>query len=383
MAQIAIVGAGFSGAIVAHELAKSGYETDVFEMRRNVGGNCYSERDQQTGVLVHVFGPHIFHTNNKTVWDYVRQFDEFMPFTNRVKAVARGRVYSLPINLLTINQFFGKTLSPVEAELFIASVADTSIVEPRTFEEQALRFLGHDLYEAFLKGYTIKQWGVEPAALPASILKRLPVRFNYDDNYYASVFQGLPKNGYTYIVDRLLDQRNIHVHLNCKFTRALSPDYEHIFCTAPIDDWLDHQEGRLGYRTLDFVSERHKGDYQGNPVINYCDIDVPWTRISEHKHFAPWETHHETIIFKEFSRQCGNDDVPYYPVRLASDKSQLSRYVELAREERNVTFLGRLGTYRYIDMDVAIAEALDVATKFVQVTRGGNKMPTFVIDPLR
>jgi UDP-galactopyranose mutase len=383
MAQIAIVGAGFSGAIVAHELAKSGYECDVFETRHHVAGNCHCERDQQTGVLIHVYGPHIFHTNNKPAWDYVRQFDEFVPFTNRVKAVAGGRVYSLPINLLTINQFFGKTLSPAEAELFIASVGDASIVEPRTFEEQALRFLGRDLYEAFFKGYTIKQWGIHPSELPASILKRLPIRFNYDDNYYASAFQGMPRNGYTYIVEKLLDQKNIKVHLNRKFARAFASDYKHVFCTAPIDAWLNHQEGRLGYRTLDFIAERHTGDYQGNAVINYCDIDVSWTRITEHKHFEPWESHLETVVFKEFSRQCGDEDVPYYPIRLASQKSQLARYVELAGAERNVTLFGRLGTYRYIDMDVAVSEALDVAKTFLKVMRDGKRMPSFVIDLLR
>lgn len=381
--KIAIVGAGLSGAVIGHELAKYGYMCDIFESRPHVGGNCHSERDSESGILVHVFGPHIFHTDNVTVWNFVRQFDEFMPFTNRVKAISKGRVYGLPINLLTINQFFGKTFSPTEARQFIASLGDKSIAEPKTFEEQALRFVGRELYEAFFKGYTIKQWGIEPSALPASILKRLPVQFNYDDNYYASTFQGLPKNGYTYIVEKLLDHGNVSVRLRCPFERALASDYEHVFYSGPIDAWFDHKEGHLAYRTLDFVLERHNGDYQGNPVINYCDMDVPWTRISEHKHFSPWESHPQTLIYKEFSRQCEGNDTPYYPVRLVSDKSRLVRYVELARAERKVTFVGRLGTYRYLDMDVTIAEALDVAATFLGTVQRGDEMPTFVIEPLR
>jgi UDP-galactopyranose mutase len=375
---VAIAGAGFSGAVVAHELAKSGHTLEVFESRRHVAGNCYTERDPETGVMVHCYGPHIFHTSNDRVWNFIKQFDDFVPFTNRVKAIANGRVFSLPINLLTINQFFGVTFSPAEAERFIASIGDKSINNPQSFEEQALRFLGRELYEAFFKGYTMKQWGVHPSNLPASILKRLPIRFNYDDNYYSSAFQGMPKHGYTHIVEKLLDHPNIKVQVNSKFERGFARQYDHVFYSGPIDGWFDYQEGRLGYRTLDFVAERHEGDYQGNPVINYCDEEVPWTRISEHKHFSPWESHIGTIIFKEYSRLCRENDTPYYPIRLVSEKSQLARYVELARAERNATFTGRLGTYRYLDMHVAIAEALDVAEIFL----AGAPMPAFAVDPL-
>ena len=380
--RVAIVGAGFSGAVIAHSLAKSGYACDVFESCGHVGGHCHSERDPETGILLHVFGPHIFHTDNEPVWNFVRQFDEFMPFTNRVKAISKGSVYSLPINLLTINQFFGKTFSPAEAKEFMASLGDKSITEPTTFEEQALRFVGRDLYEAFFKGYTLKHWGMDPAALPASILKRLPVRFNYDDNYYTSAFQGLPRHGYTYLIERLLDHKNIKVHLNSHFARAHAADYAHVFYSGPIDAWFGHSEGRLAYRTLDFTRKYRAGDYQGNPVINYCDLSVPWTRITEHKHFSPWESHAQTVIYEEYSRQCGADDPPYYPIRLVDDKSQLARYVELAHAERNVTFVGRLGTYRYIDMDVTIAESLDVAASFMRVARGNDAMSAFVADPL-
>jgi UDP-galactopyranose mutase len=333
--------------------------------------------------MVHTYGPHIFHTSNERIWNFVRQFDEFMPFTNRVKALTRGRVFSLPINLLTINQFFGKTFSPSEAAEFVASLGDKSITDPQSFEEQALRFVGRDLYEAFFKGYTIKQWGTQPSNLPASILKRLPIRFNYDDNYYASTFQGMPKHGYTHIVEKLLQDPKIHVHLGVKCKRSITGDFDHVFYCGPIDEWFDYREGRLGYRTLDFVAERHQGDYQGNAVINYGDIDVPWTRISEHKHFAPWESHEKTLIFKEYSRSCGENDTPFYPIRLVEEKSQLARYVGLANEESNLTFVGRLATYRYLDMHVAIAEALDVAEKFLAAQHKGQRMPAFVVDPLQ
>jgi UDP-galactopyranose mutase len=382
MCEIAIVGAGFSGAVIAHQLAHFGHKVVVFESRPHVAGNCHTERDSETDILVHVYGPHIFHTSNERVWNFVRQFDEFMPFTNRVKAIAQGRAFSLPINLLTINQFFGKTFSPLEAERFISSLGDKSLREPRTLEEQALRFVGRELYEAFFKYYTIKQWGVEPSRLPASILKRLPVRFNYDDNYYSSLFQGMPKHGYTFIVEKLLSHPNISLNLNTKFVRGLADRYNQVFYSGPLDEWFDYKEGRLTYRTLDFVSERHAGDYQGNPVINYCDIDVPWTRISEHKHFSPWESQEQTLIYKEFSRMCVEEDLPYYPVRLMNDKVILARYVEAAGCERNITFVGRLGTYRYLDMHVTIAEALEVAEKFLVNAANGEQMPSFVVDPL-
>jgi UDP-galactopyranose mutase len=288
-----------------------------------------------------------------------------MPFANRVKALAGGRVFSFPINLHTINQFFGKTLSPAEAREFLNSLGDHSIQEPRTFEEQALRFVGRELYEAFFKGYTLKQWGIDPTKLPASVLKRLPVRFNYEDNYYDSAFQGIPRHGYTYIVERILDHKNISVHLGSKLRKQDTLGYRHTFFTGPMDEWFCHSEGRLTYRTLDFVEGLYEGDYQGNAVINYCDQTVPWTRVSEHKHFAPWENHDRTIVFREYSRECGINDLPYYPVRLADDRRVLDRYMELARKEAGVTFAGRLGTYRYLDMHVTIEEALDLSAKHI------------------
>lgn len=380
--RIGIAGAGFTGAVIAHQLAKEDYEIDVFDARPHIAGNCYTERDLETGIMLHSYGPHIFHTSNSTVWDFVRQFDEFMPFTNRVKAITGGRVYSLPINLLTINQFFGKSFTPTEAESFISTLADTSISDPQTFEQQALRFVGKDLYEAFFKEYTIKQWGMHPSNLPASILKRLPVRFNYDDNYYASKFQGMPKNGYTHIVQQLLDHPNIQLHLGIKVDQSYLKNFDHFFYSGPIDEWFDYSHGRLGYRTLDFVTERHSGDFQGNAVVNYCDQSAPWTRISEHKHFSPWEQHSETLIFKEYSRVCELSDTPYYPIRQVEEKLTLSKYVEVAHQQENITFVGRLGTYRYLDMHIAIAEALHAAELYADACRKKIKMPSFINNPL-
>jgi UDP-galactopyranose mutase len=354
----------------------------VYDSRSHVAGNCHTARDAESDVMVHVYGPHIFHTSNERVWNYVQQFDEFMPFINRVKAVYNGRVYSLPINLLTINAFFGKALNPNEAAEFMDSLGDKSITDPQTFEEQALRFVGKDLYEAFFKGYTQKQWGMHPSELPASILKRLPVRFNYDDNYYASKFQGMPKNGYTYIVERMLDHPNIDLRLNTSFSRERSADFDHVFYSGPIDAWFGYSKGRLGYRTLDFVVERHEKDYQGNAVINYGNQEIPYTRISEHKHFAPWEQHDKTLIYKEYSRLCIENDIPYYPIRLVKDKSQLASYVELAKSESNVTFVGRLGTYRYLDMHITIEEALTVADRFKKTDQQGSVMPVFCVDSI-
>ena len=380
--KIAIVGAGFSGAVIANQLAGAGYTVEVFESRSHIAGNCHSERDAETGVMLHVYGPHIFHTDNERAWEFVNRYAEFKPYVNRVKAITKGQVFTLPINLLTINQFFNKTMGPAEAEEFLASLGDKSIVDPQTFEEQALRFVGRELYEAFFKTYTVKQWGLEPSELPASILKRLPVRFNYDDNYFSHKYQGMPADGYTALVENIINVPGVTVHLNTRFDPDLKSEYEHVFYSGPIDAWFKHAEGRLPYRTLDFETFRATGDYQGNAVINYCDDAQPYTRITEHKHFSPWEKHEKTICYKEYSRQCEEKDIPYYPIRLARDKQQLELYVNLAKKEPNVTFVGRLGTYRYLDMDVTINEALMTADKFLACAQEKAAMPAFVIDPL-
>jgi len=379
---IAIVGAGFSGAVIANQLAHEGYNVEIFEARDHIAGNCHSTRDEETGVMVHVYGPHIFHTDNERAWEFINRYGTFKPYVNRVKAITNNRVFTLPINLLTINQFFGKTFRPAEAQAFIQSLGDKSIENPTTFEEQALRFVGRELYEAFFKTYTMKQWGLHPSELPASILKRLPVRFNYDDNYFNHKYQGMPADGYTAIVENMLKVPGISVHLSTPFDPAAKTDYDHVFYSGPIDAWFKHVEGRLPYRTLDFEVFRDTGDYQGNAVINYCDDSKSYTRITEHKHFSPWEQHEGTICYMEYSRQCEEDDTPYYPIRQAREKAQLEKYVNLAKGETNVTFVGRLGTYRYLDMDVTIHEALLTADKFLEAAREKVRMPAFAIDPL-
>lgn len=378
---VAIVGAGISGAVIARLLAEQGLPSVVFDKRSHIAGNCHSERDPQTNVMLHVYGPHIFHTDDKEVWDFVNAYSEFMPYTNRVKAVYKGNVYLLPVNLHTINQFFNKTLRPEEARAFIESKADKSIVDPQNFEEQAISMIGRELYEAFFKGYTRKQWGVEPTELPASILKRLPLRFNYNDNYFNHQYQGMPKEGYTEMVAKILDHELIDVRTETEFSAAESSAYQHVFWSGALDGYFNFSEGRLGYRTLDFEKFSAEGDYQGTAVINYCEEDVPYTRITEHKHFAPWETHEKTTCYREFSRFCTENDIPYYPIRMVKEKELLNRYLDKAMTLRNTTFVGRLGTYRYLDMDVTIREAIDVAKKYLECQKNQEPMPVFNINP--
>ena len=376
--RIGIAGAGLTGAVIARELAEAGHSVDVFDTRSHIAGNCHTERDAETGVMVHVYGPHIFHTDDAEVWEYVNRYETFMPYKNRVKTTVGGQVFSLPVNLHTINQFFGKTLRPDEARAFIEGVADTSIADPQSFEEQALRFVGRALYEAFFEGYTRKQWGCPPSDLPASILKRLPVRFNYDDNYFFHRFQGMPENGYTVMVERILDHPAIRVHLSTALHRGEISSYDHVFYSGPLDSYFDYEDGRLGYRTLDFERFTYQGDYQGCAVMNYGEISVPYTRITEHKHFSPWESHEGSVCYREYARACEPGDIPYYPIRLVQEKALLAHYAEKAAAETGVTFAGRLGTYRYLDMDVTIREALDTARLFLRANSEGRAMPAFL-----
>ena len=381
MSRIGIAGAGFAGAVLAHELAESGkHSIEVFDERPHVAGNCHTSRDPQSGVMLHHYGPHIFNTSRTDVWEYVNRYSQFGNYTNRVKAITSRGVFSLPINLLTINQFFGKTMNPAEAKAFLASVGDASIKEPRSFEEQALRFLGRELYETFFYGYTKKQWGVEPRELPAAILQRLPVRFNYDDNYYQQRYQGIPVDGYTAIVEKLLDHPAIQVHVGQRLEGSDRGQFDHLFWSGPLDAYFGHELGRLQYRSLVFERFDATGDYQGNAVINYCEESVPFTRISEHKHFAPWEEHEKTVCFREYSKLAEGDDIPYYPLRLEGDKSMLARYVETANTTRNVTFIGRLGSYRYLDMHVVIGESLDLAKTCLDTPM--SEWPKFSGKPL-
>jgi UDP-galactopyranose mutase len=375
-----IIGAGFSGAVLANQLSQNiDCTIEIWDERDHVGGNCHTQRDAETGVMIHQYGPHIFNTDKKEIWDFVNSFTEFKPFINRVKANYKDKIYSLPINLHTINQFFDKSFGPEEAKEFITSQADRTIDEPGSFEEQALKFIGKDLYKAFFYGYTKKQWGCEPSALPASILKRLPVRFNYDDNYYNNIYQGIPVNGYTELVNKLIANENISVTLNKKFhfTVDLLAAYDHVFYTGPIDALFNFQFGRLGYRTVTFEKHVATGDYQGNAVINYCDENIPHTRVHEHKHFAPWEQHDKTVYFKEFSKETAAEDIPYYPKRLETDKLLLLQYRQEAEQLQKISFLGRLATYRYMDMHHVIGEALDFAALFTKALKSNQKLPVF------
>jgi len=378
MAKILIVGAGFSGAVLAQQLAAhTDHKLLVLDERSHIAGHCHTERHQPTGVMVHVYGPHIFNTSNDVVWNYIQQFGKFVPNLNRVKAVTDRGIFSLPINLLTINQLFKKSFNPREAEAFIKSIA-VRIDEPANFEEQALAMMGSLLYETFIRGYTIKQWGCDPRELPASILKRLPIRFTYDDNYYHSKYQGIPFDGYTAIIERMLSHPNISVKLEQRYDRTWNQDFDYVFYSGAIDDYFACQLGRLGYRTIYFESEVFNGaDYQGNPVINYCQESVPYNRIHEHRHFTPWEDHSASIYFREYSKETEAGDIPFYPKRLARDITLLKKYRELAQNEAKISFLGRLGTYRYMDMHHVIQESLDMASKFASHTGPLETFPTF------
>ncbi|TNE69613.1 MAG: FAD-dependent oxidoreductase [Rhodobacteraceae bacterium] len=373
---VAIAGAGFSGATVARRLAEAGYRVTVFESRDHVAGNCHTARDAQTGVIVHEYGPHIFHTNDSAVWDFVNRFTRFETYRHTVVANAGGHTYSLPINLGTINQFFKCDYSPAEAKAHLGTLTHAYEM-PENFEEQALALMGEEIYRTFFEGYTRKQWGCDPTHLPASILKRMPLRFDYNCRYFSHQYEGMPRNGYTALIEAMLDHPNIEIVLNTAFSATDAVRWDHVFWTGPIDRFFDYRLGRLGYRTLDFERVYGEGDVQGCAVMNYCDADVPWTRITEHKHFAPWEAHENSVLFREYSRAAGPDDIPFYPIRLAREQDMLRQYVDLAQATSGVTFLGRLGTYRYLDMDVSVREAMDTAEQFLLTQVRDTPLPAF------
>jgi UDP-galactopyranose mutase len=363
---IGLAGAGIACAVIARELAEHGHRVELHEQRSHVAGNCHTERDGASGVMLHRWGPHIFHTNDDDVWTCVNRFAMFRAYVHRVKAVVRGRVYALPINLHTINQFAGAAMSPAQARRWVHERCSAASSEPaRNFEELALQTVGRDLYEAFFHGYTFKQWGIDPARLPASVMARLPLRFSYDDNYFAHRHQGLPEEGYTTMVERMLDHPLIRVVLRSRLDAADVRHFDHVFSSAPIDAWFGRCFGMLPYRTLDFERIDAIGDFQGCAVLNQCDADVPFTRTTEHAHFAPWERHEATVCFRESSRSATEADTPFYPVHLSEGNTLLARYQALAAQQDRVTFVGRLGTFRYLDMDVTIRHALDAARQFL------------------
>lgn len=360
-----VVGAGLSGAVIARRLADAGRDVTVYETRPHVGGNCYTER--RHGIIVHVYGPHIFHTANRRVWDWMQQWTRWEPFRLTVRSTARGRVYPLPVNLHTINQIFDTAVAPSQAE----QILERRQPSEDTFEDAAIATVGEKVYRLLFAGFTEKQWGIHPADLPAAVFKRLPVRFNYDDNYFDHPYQAMPVDGYTPIFERLLDHKRITVKLSSPASGGAA---EHTFWTGPLDAYFSHILGHLAYRTTHFQHIVSSGDWQGVALMNFADVGEPVTRSTEHKHLAPWEHHETTYVTWEMPADCGPGDVPFYPLRLAHDRQLLDLYLKRVAEEQRVTFLGRLGTYRYLDMDAAVAEALHVADRFLE----GDIQPIYV-----
>ena len=366
---LVVVGSGFFGLTIAERCASElGLRVLVLERRHHIGGNAYSERNPETNVEVHKYGAHLFHTSNERVWEYVNRFTSFTDYKHRVFGKYQGQVYSLPMNLGLINQFFGKSHTPDEARALIKEQASEINTEDATnLEEKAISLIGRPLYEAFIKGYTAKQWQTDPKKLSADIITRLPVRYTFDNRWFNDKYEGLPVDGYTAWLTRMADHENIEVRLDTDFFdvadefRGKVP----IVYTGPVDEYFGNSEGRLSWRTVDLEeSVEETDDFQGTGVINYNDIDVPFTRIIEFKHFHPEreKTHlpGKTVIVHEYSRFAEEGDEPYYPINTAEDRERLLRYRELAAKEPMVLFGGRLGTYKYLDMHMAIGSALSM-----------------------
>ena len=371
-ADLVIVGSGFFGLTVAQQCAENlGLNVVVIDRRSHLGGNAYSEIDPETGIEVHCYGAHLFHTSNERVWEYVNRFTAFTSYQHRVYTTFRGQVFPMPINLGTINQFFDAAYSPDEARALIAEQAgEYSTNEAGNLEEKGISLIGRPLYEAFIKGYTAKQWQTDPRLLATEIISRLPVRYTYDNRYFSDAHEGLPVDGYTAWLEKMAGHERIEVRLDTDF---FDPSQElnkanvvgniPVVYTGPVDQYFDYQEGRLGWRTLDFEREvKATGDFQGTSVMNYADADVPYTRIHEFRHFHPERNYaaDKTVIMREFSRFAAGTDEPYYPVNTRQDREKLVKYRDLGRVESGVLFGGRLGTYRYLDMHMAIGAALSM-----------------------
>lgn len=357
-----VVGAGLFGATAARELTDAGKKVLVVERREHIAGNVYTESVE--GIQVHRYGAHIFHTNSERAWRYVNRFAEFNRFTNSPVANFRGKLYSLPFNMYTFNQMWG-VVTPEEAEAEIDRQRKEITGEPANLEEQAIRLVGRDLYEALIRGYTEKQWGRPCRELPAFIIRRIPVRFTFDNNYFNARFQGIPAGGYTRMVERMLE--GIEVQLNCDYleNRAeLEQTAKKIIYTGPLDAYFRYALGPLEYRSVRFETEvLDKPNFQGNAVVNYTDAETPWTRIIEHKWFEP-ETagdRDKTVISREFSWEWKPGEEPFYPVNDEKNAALYSRYAEMAKKEQKVFMGGRLGSYRYYDMDQVVEAALDAA----------------------
>jgi UDP-galactopyranose mutase len=368
-----VVGSGFFGLTIAERVATQLHKRVlVVERRPHIGGNAYSEAEPQTGIEIHKYGAHLFHTSNKRVWDYVRQFTEFTGYQHRVFAMYNGQAYQFPMGLGLVSQFFGRYFTPDEARALIAEQAsEISATDAANFEEKAISLIGRPLYEAFVKGYTAKQWQTDPRELPAANITRLPVRYTFDNRYFNDTYEGLPADGYTAWLQNMASDERIEVRLDTDWfdvreeLRTEHPNAPVVY-TGPLDRYFGYVEGRLGWRTLDFeVEVLPTGDFQGTPVMNYNDLGVPHTRIHEFRHFHPERAYptDRTVIMREFSRFAEDDDEPYYPINTESDRALLTAYRERAKAETasaRVLFGGRLGTYQYLDMHMAIASALNM-----------------------
>jgi UDP-galactopyranose mutase len=371
-ADLVVVGSGFFGLTVAQQCAENlGLNVVVIDRRSHIGGNAYSEDDAETGIEVHRYGAHLFHTSNERVWEYVNRFTAFTGYQHRVYTNFRGQVFPMPINLGTINQFFDAAYSPDDARRLIADQAsEFSSNDARNLEEKAISLIGRPLYEAFIKDYTAKQWQTDPKLLAAEIISRLPVRYTYDNRYFNDAHEGLPVDGYTAWLEKMASHDRIEVRLGTDFfdtaQEVNKPNVVGnipVVYTGPVDRYFDYAGGRLGWRTLDFEREvMATGDFQGTSVMNYADPDVPYTRIHEFRHFHPERDYpgDKTVIMRELSRFATGEDEPYYPVNTPQDREHLLTYRDLGRAESGVLFGGRLGTYKYLDMHMAIGAALSM-----------------------
>jgi UDP-galactopyranose mutase len=365
-----IVGAGFFGATVAERLASAGRKVLVIDKRPHIGGNSYSEADSCTGIECHKYGSHIFHTSNEKVWAYLNRFAAFNAYRHTVWTTFQNRVFSMPINLSTINAYYGMNLRPFEVDAFIEKErAKENISCAANLEEKAISLIGRPLYEAFIKGYTIKQWEKDPKELPPDIITRLPVRHNYTNLYFIDKHEGIPLEGYAKLFERMLDHPNIEVRLNTDYFEIRNgAEGIPTLYTGPIDRFFNYQHGHLDWRTIDFEHNVHETpDYQGCTVMNYADAEIPFTRIHEFKHYHPERPYTgRTVTFTEFSRVAGKADDPYYPVNTPRNTRLLEQYQSETAGLNNIWFGGRLGAYRYFDMDDTVEAALKLAEQIIK-----------------
>ena len=368
---LVVVGAGLFGLTIAQQAAENGYRVHVIDVRDHIGGNAYSYFDKETGIEVHQYGAHLFHTSNEEVWKYVNRFTSFTGYVHKVYAVHDGEVYPMPINLGTINQFFHASYTPDQARALIEEQAGKyAHIDPQNLNDQGIKLIGRPLYEAFIKNYTAKQWQTDPSKLPASVIRRLPMRYTYDNRYFNDAHEGLPVDGYTAWMARMIDDPRIEVSLSVDFldgNQELSKDNlvgnVPVVYTGPVDRYFGYDAGQLKWRTVDFKEHRYdEVDHLGTPVMNYVDADVPFTRSIEFKNFNPERTdvykQKRTIVWDEYSRFAGQEDEPYYPVNTDDDRRLFAAYKERETAEPQVVFGGRLGGYAYFNMDQTIAAAL-------------------------